>query len=94
MVVLLPLLPLRAAILGFTGWIASAPGPAGDAARAEIQAAVTLEADAPVTVELYDVNHNEFATITLNRDGSTDRKTAAVVERLLRCKRTDRHHKL
>jgi uncharacterized protein YcbK (DUF882 family) len=91
---LLPLLPLRAATLAFTGWIAAVPGPSGDSARLEIQAASTLEATAPVSVELYDVNHDESATITINRDGSVDPRTAKVVKRLLRCKRTDRSRKI
>ena len=42
-----------------------------------------MAADAqPVTVELYDVNHNESATIQIGRDGSVDAKTAKVIKHI------------
>jgi uncharacterized protein YcbK (DUF882 family) len=90
--VLLPLLPLRAAVLALTGWVAGTPGPSGDGARAEILTASTVEATSPVTLRIYDENHREYVTITLNRDGSTDPATAVAVKRLFRCKRTGRQH--
>jgi uncharacterized protein YcbK (DUF882 family) len=89
---LLPLLPLRAATLALTGWVASAPGPSGDIARAEITTAATVEATSPVTMRIFDLNHREYVTITLNRDGSTDPANAAEIKRLFRCKRTLRQH--
>ena len=87
---LLPLLPLRAVTLALTGWVAAAPGPGGDIARAEITTAATVEATSPVTMRIYDENHREYVTITLNRDGSTDPATATEIKRLFRCKRTGR----
>jgi uncharacterized protein YcbK (DUF882 family) len=89
---LLPLLPLRAVTLALTGWVAAAPGPGGDIARAEITTAATVEATSPVTMRIYDENHREYVTITLNRDGSTDPVTATEIKRLFRCKRTGRQH--
>jgi uncharacterized protein YcbK (DUF882 family) len=91
---LLPLLPLRAATLAFTGWIASAPGAGGDAARSEIAHAVSLESKTPVSVRLYDVNHAEYATLTIRRDGTLDGENARIASRLLRCKRTERQRKI
>jgi uncharacterized protein YcbK (DUF882 family) len=55
-----------------------------------VLAALTVDARAPVTVELYDVNHGEAVTITIARDGSVDPPTARVIKHLFRCKRSDR----
>jgi uncharacterized protein YcbK (DUF882 family) len=55
---------------------------------------VSLEVSAPVTINLYDENHREAATVVVNRDGTVDEANDAKLRHLLRCKRTERKHKI
>lgn len=86
------LLPLAA-----IGWMSATPAdPARvvDATAAALdQAAPTLAAQT-VEVTLFDVNHQETKTVTLGRDGSVDAETRTTLERMFRCKRTDRRHSI
>jgi len=48
----------------------------------------------PVTVQLYDVNHEESATVVINRDGSVDETNGKEVSRLFRCRRTGKQRSM
>jgi uncharacterized protein YcbK (DUF882 family) len=81
------LLPLAA-----VGWM-SAATPADTAQIAQalpVAVAQAAAAPAPVEVTLFDINHQETQTVRLGRDGSIDEETRTTLERLFRCKRTDR----
>lgn len=76
---LLPLLPIHAALLVLGTSGAGEP--------------VETAAD-PVTIHLYDENHREYADVTIARDGSVDAENDKKIRHLLRCKRTERQHKM
>ena len=47
----------------------------------------------PVAVKMWSENHREGATVKIGRDGSTDAKSAKMIKRLFRCKRTNRQRR-
>lgn len=51
---------------------------------------VTATPAVPVT--LYDENHDETVVVTLGLDGTSSPADAATLQRVLRCKRTERQH--
>lgn len=55
---------------------------------------VVVEASGPVAINLYDENHRETAVVMVSRDGSVDDENDAKLRHLLRCKRTERQHKM
>ena len=54
-------------------------------------AAMSAEAQ-PVSIQLYDVNHDETVTVQIGRDGSVSRHDKIVLKHVFRCKRTERQH--
>lgn len=91
----LALLPLFAA-----GWISASAAPVPstvlDAAHAAATAAAELEIDDRVAVSLFDENHTRAGVVTvkIGRDGAVDDDTRKLLEKMFRCKRTDRRHKI
>src|SRR5688572_23792399 len=55
-------------------------------------AAMTADAETPVTVDLFDENHQEWTTVTIGRDGSLDKANAKKIKHVFRCKRSQRRH--
>jgi uncharacterized protein YcbK (DUF882 family) len=55
-------------------------------------AAMSTDAHAPVTVELFDENHEEWVTLTIARDGTVDDENRKKLKYVFRCKRTNRKH--
>ncbi|MEZ4367532.1 MAG: DUF882 domain-containing protein [Kofleriaceae bacterium] len=51
-------------------------------------------ADAGVALTLHDVNHQETVQVVVALDGSTSPEDRATLERVLRCKRTERQHEI
>lgn len=86
------LLPLAA-----VGWLAGAPAEPTrvvEAAQAAASAAADAVAEQVVDVPLFDVNHQERRTVRIGRDGSVDAETKLTIERMFRCKRTQRRHEI
>jgi uncharacterized protein YcbK (DUF882 family) len=50
--------------------------------------------DEPVTVNLFDVNHEESATVVIHRDGTVDDSNDKQISRLFRCKRTGKQRSM
>lgn len=48
----------------------------------------------PVTVKLYDENHEESATVVIGRDGTVDEANDKEISRLFRCKRTGKQREM
>jgi uncharacterized protein YcbK (DUF882 family) len=84
------LLPLAA-----IGWFTATPADPSRVVDATLaatdQAAEALAAEA-VEVTLFDINHQERKSVRIGRDGSVDVQTRTTLERLFRCKRTERRH--
>lgn len=82
------ILKLKLATAAAAGLAASAsPVPVSAEALAMV---VAERQTTPVEVKLFDENHRVDATIAIRRDGSMDDQTAAQVEHLFRCRKTDR----
>jgi uncharacterized protein YcbK (DUF882 family) len=90
------LLPLVAATWLSTGTggaaIADMPATVLAAADRAVAEAVRQTEDDRVQVTLFDVNHPGTSTVTIGRDGSIDADTRVQLERMFRCKRTQRQH--
>jgi uncharacterized protein YcbK (DUF882 family) len=90
---LFSLLPLAA-----IGWLSAAsaattPPSVVDAAdQAALQLTEQAADDATVAVPVFDVNHREFRTFRIGRDGTVDDATRKEIERMFRCKRTGHSH--
>ena len=88
----LALLPLFAA-----GWLTASGGhgaPSSVLDAAQVAATQVVQAtDDRVAVTLYDENHRRegVRTVMIGRDGTVDDATREQLERMLRCKRTNRH---
>src|SRR3954464_9399630 len=87
------LLPLAA-----VGWISAGSAPAAAPPTTVVagvsQAIAQSErqtASETVEVVLYDENHPETHVVHIGRDGVVDDATRQELERLFRCKRTERH---
>lgn len=89
----LALLPFLAA-----GWLTATGAPVSasvlEAAQVATTAVVAATAADRVAVTLYDENHPGTRTVMIGRDGSVDADTKRELERMFRCKRTERHHKI
>lgn len=86
------LLPLAA-----VGWLSAMPADPAAVVDATVQAshvAAGAIAEQTVDVELFDVNHQERRTVRIGRDGAVDAATRTTLERMFRCKRTDRRHQV
>lgn len=86
------LLPLAA-----VGWMSATPADPSrvvDATQAATAQAADVIADQAVEVTLFDINHQEKRTVHIGRDGSLDGETRTTLERMFRCKRTQRHHSI
>jgi uncharacterized protein YcbK (DUF882 family) len=51
---------------------------------------VTEPPPSPVTFRVYDVNHEEYATITIVSDGTMDKANDKAMRHLMRCRRSGR----
>ncbi len=82
--------------LATVGWLSVAPATASQGTVAEVAdtaaaALAQLAADeATVPVRVYDVNHRETRVFRIGRDGSVDEATRKEIDRMFRCRRTDR----
>jgi uncharacterized protein YcbK (DUF882 family) len=54
---------------------------------------VTEAPPSPVTFRVYDVNHEDYATITINTDGTMTKPNAKAMRHLMRCRRSGREPK-
>lgn len=84
------LLPLVAA-----GWMSAMPADNArviDATLAATDQAAGALAEQALEVTLFDINHQETQTVRLGRDGTVDTETRQTLERMFRCKRTNRRH--
>lgn len=86
------LLPLAA--LGWLSGMPAEPQQVVDAAATATEQAAAAAEPATVEVELFDINHQERATVQIGLDGSIDAATRTKLERLFRCKRTQRRHSI
>ena len=85
------LLPL--VVVGWMSAMPAAPSKAVvDATVAASHQAAAVMTEQTVDVELFDVNHQERRTVRIGRDGAVDAETRATLERMFRCKRTQRRH--
>ncbi len=85
------LLPLAA-----VGWMSATPaGPSKvvDASLAATSQAAEI-AEPTIDVVLFDINHQETRTVRIGLDGQVDAEARTTLERLFRCKRTDRRHEV
>lgn len=85
--------------LATVGWLSAAPAasapPTTVVAAAELATSeMTRRAleDATVPVTVYDVNHAVTKVFHIGRDGTVDDGTRQEIERMFRCKRTDKQH--
>ena len=91
------LLPLAA-----VGWLSTTPAapeqqhPATitEAAQLAVAESERQAASGMVAVTLYDENHPETKVVYIGRDGTVDDETRKELQRLFRCKRTDRQKKV
>ncbi|HVV82723.1 MAG TPA: DUF882 domain-containing protein [Kofleriaceae bacterium] len=84
------LLPLAA-----VGWISSMPADPAvvtDAAQTLTDQTPAAPSEQTVDVPLFDINHQERRTVTIGLDGTIDGGTQATLERMFRCKRTQKRH--
>lgn len=85
--------------LATVGWLSAAPAasapPTTVVAAAELATTeMTRRAleDATVAVTVYDVNHAVTKVFYIGRDGSVEEAVRQDIERMFRCKRTDKQH--
>lgn len=86
------LLPLATVL-----WMSATPAEPTrvvEAAQAATAEAHDVIADQAVEVTLFDINHQEKRTVRIGRDGSVDAATRSTLERMFRCKRTQRRHQV
>ena len=84
------LLPLAA--VGWMSAMPAAPSKVVDATLATSQQVADEPAQQVIDVPLFDINHQESRTVRIGLDGTVDDATRTTLERLFRCKRTQRHH--
>jgi uncharacterized protein YcbK (DUF882 family) len=81
--------------LALIGWLSATPADPSRIVDAAVEAsreAAAAMAEQSVEVTLFDVNHQEHRTLRIGRDGSVDDATRTTIERMFRCKRTERRH--
>lgn len=85
--------------LAMVGWMSATPAAPPKAVldatvAASHQDPAAPTEDQPVEVTLFDVNHQEQRTVVIGRDGKVDAETRTTLERMFRCKRTQRRHEV